>query len=248
MNVAQTITSVRALLDYPDPQSPTPLQVYEAVCNEGQLLLNIALNSATSHSVAYFDLTAVSGVDTYNVTAADFGKDVLIHTVDDSDPLHVERTIPRINLQSREEAYFGPKQAGGGGAAGGHSAQVFVFYRTNGVPFIQMRPQPDDTAVYRVWYETATFAPTLADSAVVPASHRLLVIAASLASVPYCKWSSLSAEIQVRKKGELTDTLAAQKREHVEAFRRYIATDRKAGAHVRRGFDDASYFDDQYGW
>lgn len=245
---AESFSAVRTLLDDPSPVKPNPRVILEHYKTEAQLLLNQAQNSSVSWSVRSFELTAQPDKEKYAITAQDFGKDVLVHTIDESNPWHVERQIPRTTLQSRETAYFGPKKVVG--AANCHTAAVFVLYWENGAPFFQIRPVPDGSVKYKVWYEIGLLGGgEIGDDTtpILPVSHPYLHLRVARSCLPYADWPELTNAEKRDKKRDLALSFSASIQEQADAFRRYIATDRQHGVVRRRGFEDDQYGDDYRG-
>lgn len=242
---AESFSAVRTLLDDPSPVKPNPRVILEHYKTEAQLLLNQAQNSSISWDVFSFMLTTNPGQEKYQIQAPNFSKDVLIHTIDESNPFHVERTITRTSLQSRETEYSGPAQVIG--APNCHTAEVFVLYRENGVPYFQIRPIPSGSVKYKVWYEVGLVGGGeigLDMTPILPISHPYLHLRVSRACLPYVDWPALNNADKRDKKRDMAFSFTESIREQAEAFRLYIATDRQHGVVRRRGFEDDQYADD----
>jgi hypothetical protein len=245
---AESFSAVRTLLDDPSPVNPTPRVILEHYKAEAQLLLNQAQNSSVSWSVRSFTLTTQPDKEKYQVTAQDFSKDVLIHTLDESDPHHVERRIERVSLQSRMTEYTGPKKIAS--APNYHTAELFVLYWENGVPFFDVRPVPAGSVKYKVWYEIGLIGGgeiVLDTTPILPISHPYLHLRVARSCLPYADWPALSNNDKRDKKRDLALSFSESIRDQAEAFRRYIATDRQHGVVRRRGFEDDQYMDDYGG-
>lgn len=240
---AEICQGVRAMLDDPQSQRPNPRVILEHYKANAQLLLTQAQNSAVSWSVSSTILTTAANTDTYLITAPNFGKDVLVHTIDPSNDWHVEREIPRISLQSRQQGYFGPKEATTNGAY--HSAELMVFYREAGATYVQVRPQPAGSVQYKIWYDTEVIDDvTLGGSPIVPVSHPYLQMRVAASCLPYCVWTGGPED--ETKRANLQRMFLANLQEQRDAFLKYLATDRQIGVTVRRGFDDEVYADGGY--
>src|SRR5262245_2231588 len=245
---AESYSAIRTLLDDPSPVKPNPRVVLEHYKTEAQLLLNQAQNSSVSWSVRSFELTTHANKERYQIQAPGFGKDVLIHTMDESNPHHVERTIPRVSLQSRQTEYVGPKTVIG--SANCHTAECFVLYWENGVPFFEILPIAGGTVKYKVWYEITLVGGgeiTEDTTPILPISHPYLHLRVARSCLPYALWPALSNNEMRDKKRDLALSFTASINDQAEAFRRYIATDRQHGVVRRRGFEDDQYTDDYGG-
>lgn len=240
-NFAEIVSAVRALLDDPYPQAPNPRVVLEHFKQNAQLLLTQAQNAAISWSVNSWILTTSPDQGEYLVTAENFGKDVLCHSLAPAgDNWFPERTIPRLSLQSREQGYYGPKDATIAGTY--PSAELMVFYRENESVYVQVRPVPMGECQYKIWYDTAPLEQiTPGMSPILPISHPYLQLRVAANCLPYCKWEKLSLKECAEKKAEIGKSLLGSIPEQRDAFLKYIATDRQMGVTVRRGFDDESY-------
>lgn len=240
---AEIVAGVRAMLDDPSPQSPNPRAILEHYKLNAQLLFTQAQNSAVSWSVNSTILTTAADTDTYLITAQNFGKDVLVHTIDPANEWHVERVIPRISMQSRQQGYFGPKAATTSGTY--HTAELMVFYREDGSTYVQIRPQPAGSVSYKIWYDVETIGDvTLSGSPILPSSHPYLQLRVAASCLPYCVWTG-GAEDETKRRN-LGVMFAAQMQEQRDAFLKYLATDRQIGVTVRRGFDDEVYAEGLY--
>lgn len=240
---SEILSGVRAMLDDPGPQTPSPRIILEHYKANAQLLLTQAQNSAVSWSVSSTTLTTAAGVDTYLITAQNFGKDVLVHTIDPANDWHVEREIPRLSMQSRQQGYYGPHQATTGGDR--HTAELMVFYREAGGIYVQIRPAPAGSVQYKIWYDLETIDDvTLSGSPIMPVSHPYLQMRVAASCLPYCVWTGGPAD--EAKRANLQKMFLANLQEQRDAFLKYLATDRQIGVTVRKGFDDEVYADGLY--
>jgi len=213
-----------------------------------RLLFNQALNTPVQWSTLSQDLDVDENNDIYLLNAANFGKDVLVHTIDEIDPNHVERPIRRMSLQSSLLGGGEPYAIGEDWSAtmlgNKHSANTFVFYREAGAVKIKVLPKPHASAKYRIWYETSEPNTDALDNFfTVPAGEDLLCIQTAFDCLPGAQWSGMSMEENAAKRRELGLTLGPAAKAHDDQYRRYIATDRQAGLTIMRGFQD-----DEYQW
>lgn len=234
----------------PHPAHPDERIVYRHLKQNVQLLFNQALNQPPSWDVASIDLNVDETRDTYQITAGDFGKDTLVHTVDDSDPNHVERPINRMSLQSSlidgAAPYAWGVDRGWPFLGYKHSANTFVFYREAGSIFVKLLPKPAIAATYRIWYETSEPSMTLGDNLILPQGESLLCLRVAFSCLPGTSWCGKTEAENREKRKELAVTLAADKADHELQWRHFTATDRNQGRGVMRGFDDEEYAQNQF--
>src|SRR5262245_9138534 len=231
----------------PHPARPTEPIIWTHMRQNARLLFNQALNTPVNWATAFFDLDVNDGDDIYLLGAANFGKDILVHTIDETDPNHVERPVRRMSLQSSLLGGNEPYLTGWGDfsqpiVGSKHTAQTFVFYREDGAVKIKVMPEPQTAAQYRIWYETSEPNTTaLENFFTVPAGEDLLVIRTAFDCLPGAEWTGMTREECAAKRQELGLTLGPAAKAHDEQYRRYIATDRQAGLTVMRGFQDDEY-------
>src|SRR5262245_33817762 len=128
----QLISQVRLNLLEPHPARPSEPIIWTHMRQNARLLFNQALNTPVNWSILSQDLDVDQNNDIYLLNAANFGKDVLVHTIDETDPNHVERPIRRMSLQSSLLGGFEPYAVGEDSftmLGNKHAAQTFVFYR-----------------------------------------------------------------------------------------------------------------------
>lgn len=242
----ELISQIRLNLLEPHPACPSEPVIWNSLRQNARLLFNQALNTPVSWAIESFTLDVDENNDIYLLPAANFGKDVLIETIDDTDPNFVSRPVRRMSLQSSllggnaQYVYFGDFSSSIGEK---HSAQTFVFYRdTSGNVSIKVLPKPHTAAQYKIWYETAEpNTDALTNFFPIPAGQDLLCLSTALSCLPGAEWAGMTKEECADKRRELGLTLANDVKRHDDAYRRYIATDRQAGLTVMRGFQDDEY-------
>lgn len=241
----EILSQVRTLLGDPHPDAPNQRMLWESLARNAQLLFNQALNTPVSWGLRSWVLQVQPSQNEYLVTAADFGKDVLIHTIDPTDANHVERPVRRMSFQS---AIYGGRdeyvQSSPYPLAGTlHTVQTMAFYRDGASVYIKILPGNVQAAQsYKVWYEPSTVnADALGNDIGIPAGVPLLCIRTAMSVLPATRWLGLTEKENAERRREYGLILGADKADHEREWRKYIATDRQAGITVMRGFDDDSY-------
>lgn len=243
---SQIIAQVRMLLIEPSPYRPGEPYVFQHLKHNAQLLFNQGINAPPSWCLAYTDVFVSEGAgDTYLISATNFGKDTLVHTIDDTDPNHVERPIRRMSVQSSLLGGNDPYAYASNFTQQGikHGAQTFIFWREPaGAIRVKVMPKPDQDATYRIWYETNEPDMTsLGNTFEIPAAFSLLCIKTAFDCLPGTEWCGYTQAENSEKRKELSLTLGAAAAEHRTEWRRYISTDRTTGRVLATGFDDANY-------
>jgi hypothetical protein len=241
MTLDDCISEVRQLLDQPMVQKPSPHLIHLHLKYNAQLIFNNANNASPNWQVRTWDLVVGSGSDTYIIAANDFGKDVLVHTLNPSNPQYAERQIRRCDIQSLPHMYDGPKQYGTVDTPNTPTAELMCFFWRDTVPYVLVRPQPNGTAMYRIWYETRVVDTELSSQPILPAGHPYLNLLTAVACLPHAEWMGLAPEANTAKRQELAVTLDAATSAHSDAFRKYMATDKVDGVVRKRPFPDYDY-------
>lgn len=235
----ELLSRVDLLLGEPHPTHPSLPIRWEAMRGAVQLITNVALNTSVAWSVNSTKLTVHPDVETYTIKEGNFGKDVLIETIDESNPNHISRPVSRSSLQSSPYTFFpasGDSVTVDGSA---HSARVMAFFREDGSLKVRVSPIPTLTATYRIWYETnTTNTDSLGNSLFSPVGESYLVALVAFNLLPYCQWPGLDAKQVIQKRAELRETLAASVAIHEKQWRIYLSNDRQAGVVRLRGFGD----------
>jgi len=243
----QLQSRVRMLMGEPHPSHPSEPVLWRHLADQAQLLFNQTLNQPVSWAVDSVQFSVDESTDIYAMPAQNFGKDLLIETLDELDPNHVPRPVRRMSLQSSvyggEASYFGVNQLPGNGEK--HSAQTMAIYWEDGNPWLRLYPKPTRQADYRIWYEIAGPATTTDSSNLdIPAAGQAYLTAIVAASVlPLAQWAGLSFDQNSQQRKEFAASLAVTLPQHEKAWRSYIANDRQSGVVIARGFDDRAYSD-----
>lgn len=239
-------------LGEPHPAYPSEPVRWRYLADCAQLLFNQALNSPANWAIQSVDVTVQPGQEVYELQASNFGKDVLIHTIDATDPNHIETPVRRMSLQSSllggNDNYA--RQSFYPFAGLKHTVQTFVFFRENGHPFFKILPaNVPQSADYRIYYEEAEINTDNEANAfpLPPAGVPYLCAYTAAMLLPLTRWCGMTEEQNAIKRKEFGATLPSMVTSLEKEWRRYLATDRKAGLTVMRGFDDSNYMTD-VGW
>src|SRR6266403_5037503 len=118
----------------------------------------------------------------------EFGRIVLVETIDDADPNHVRRELQVLDVQDFDWFWSGYKNIIGSGYK--HNSTVCATFNLNTKPqrTIKFAPPPSDAADYRVWYEIGRQPPPLlADTPrLMEQFHNLLTTGVALQILPRC--------------------------------------------------------------
>src|SRR5262245_36145551 len=96
----EIISQVRQYLLEPHPARPHELLIWQHLRQNARLLFNQALNTPVSWALGSKTLDVNENDDIYLLNAPNFGKDVLVETIDETDPDHQSRPIRRMSMQS----------------------------------------------------------------------------------------------------------------------------------------------------
>jgi hypothetical protein len=247
------LSRINLLLGEPHPNAPSEPVRWRYLADSAQLLFNQAMNSPPSWATQSIDVDVLPGQPDgeYQLGAPNFGKDILVHSIDPSDPNHVETPVRRMSLQSSllggNDGYV--RQSSGSLAGLKHTVQTFVFYRKAGAVYFKTLPADvPQQASYRIWYQEAEPATDSdGNSFILPAGIPYLCAYTAAMLLPLTKWCGLTAEENRQARKEFGTTLGDMVKAQEREWRKFIATDRKAGLTVMRGFDDESYAAD-LGW
>lgn len=240
----ELISQIRLNLLEPHPAHPSEPVIWNSLRQNARLRFNQALNTPISWAIESDTLDVNENNDKYLLTADNFGKDVLVEPIDPADPDFVGRPVRRMSLQSSLVGGYDQYVTDGGSNLGiKHSAHTFIFYRdAQGNVSVRVLPKPHTAAQYKIWYETAEPNTNALDNFFpVPAGVDLLCLGTALSCLPGAEWAGKTEEECADKREELGLTLANDVKQHDEAYRRYIVTDRQSGLTVMRGFQDEEY-------
>lgn len=247
----ENLSTVRLLLDRPDPQQPGDAILFTLLTQQVQHHLNQLQNSSSHWSVYNWPIITAPGEDEYLVTAQNFGKPFLVETVldpsADTPYSFSRREIPFVLLQNRTQFYRGPQQIG---VTSVHTAVMVTFYRSSDAGwYLRFTPTPSETKEYRVWYETAASpVPSLgADIGLSPFQH-LICVQTALAAIPHCSWGEVRADADgpkalawERKTKAIALARSREEAQFQKEFSTYIGTLMQAGIEPRDGFGDEGF-------
>lgn len=245
----ELIFQIRENLLDPHPMHPREQIVYRHLKQNSQLLFNHLLNQPPNWALESTQVDVAQDQHEYTITAENFGKDVLVETMDDSDPQHVARPIRRMSLQSSllggRDVYTWPSVSMTT-AGEKHSAHTFVFYREpSGAIKVRVEPIPTMAASYKVWFETMEPDVSLGAFFPVAMGESLLCLQSAFDSLPGAHWPGFTKTEDSDRRKELAVTLGAAAKAHQLEYKRFAATDTKRGRIVATGFQDDSYIIDQ---
>ena len=244
----EIISQVRQILLEPHPAHPKEPLVWQHLRANARLLFNQALNTPVSWALASTLLDVDENNDVYLLNASNFGKDVLVETIDDADPNHISRPLRRMSMASSLLGGSEPYAIGGYYShsllGSPHSAHTVVIFREDGAVRVKVLPKPHTAAQYRFWYEVSGLNTDALDNFfAVPAGEDLLCLRTALSCLPGSVWPGFTSQESADKRRELAVTLAADVKDHQAEYKHYIATDRQPGITEMRGFQD-----DEYRW
>lgn len=239
MNLGESIQEVRAHLNNPLPASPSNRHVLQKLQDVAQLLHLEMLNTSQAWDVETTRLTTNPNQSDYLLAISDsmFSKDLRIVTVDDADPDHISRDVPRCDLQDIKKYYQGPERA----TQTKHTAKAIAMYRKGTVIYCKIVPTPISTDTYEIWYEQANARiDNLADQPTPTLFQRYRNIMAAEVLLPLCRWKEddrYNLDMQAR----LGVGLEMQSQRFRKAWESYIAADRQDGATDRIGYAENWY-------
>src|SRR5262245_49315304 len=199
----QMTSNVRLGLGDPQSQHPGLRQVFKHVLNHTQSIYNHLNNTSKAWATLEVSIQAEKDKSDYLISAQDWGRALLVYTVDESTPGHWERSIPFFNVLNLNLAYQGPRDGanwfGGFWDGSNHTALGISFFREpNGqVVKARIRPVPQAPATYRIIYSIGSWAESaaLGSSPVLTEHHHLIETRAMISCLPYTEWWLSSAAI-----------------------------------------------------
>lgn len=241
----ECLSRISMLLGEPHPNYPSEPVIWRYLADAAQLLFQQAMNSPPAWSVQYEDITVQPNQDLYQLAAGNFGKDVLVETIDLTDPNHVSAPVRRMSLQSAllggnseyvQQSYY-PM------AGLKHTVQTMIFYREGSSVNIRILPKNvPQSADYRIWYYSAEVnTDTESNTFALPQGVPYLCAYTAGLLLPLTRWCGFTEEQNSARRKEFGATLPRLVQDHEREWRKFLATDRKPGLTVMRGFDDESY-------
>lgn len=232
--VSSLSSSIRLLLNHPNPSNPDPLQVSEVMTGELQNMHASLANTRPHWDVDYFDLAVSQGVEDYPVGAANFGKMVCIHSIDPQNTYHYRIEVPVVLLEDADQLYRGPQQTY---SSYPWSATEMIVYRRQSSWYIRPVPIPGYSAFYRCWFDVNTYTPqSLSDSPPLESFHNLIKVRSALALLPYAAWGSNSMKENMEYAQMLGASLSERALTYQRNFDRYIGNLSRGDVHHAMGY------------
>lgn len=179
-------------------------------------------------------LTVTALKDTYLVlpSSAPWGRPILCETVDQSDPFHIRREIPIIDLQDRLLRYTG-YQTSLSAAVPPYTAASMSFFSEGGQKKVKLDPAPQAAAQYRFWFEPSRLLPQAFadDTRVLENFSNLLKVDVALIALPDCEWDEVKNE-------RIEKALISDLTRYSMQFDKYKYQDRQEQTNTKRGFGD----------
>lgn len=199
--------NVRLLLDEPRAQQPSGLSVKKKVTDYCQRLINRANNTGRAWTLDETALSVAAGQDTYTLNVgSEYGKAINVYTVDESNPNHVERSIPFFETQNLQYDWGLPDNVGSWMLTGDgsfHTAQRFAISRSfEGDVVVRVKPTPQLACSYVFQFSTGYVANSLSlDTTVLLEQHHAVPETQSAISLlSRCRWSDDIAADRDRRK------------------------------------------------
>lgn len=233
MTLNESITDIRLHLNQPDQNDPNPRIVLLKLKDATQLMHLEMQNTSIAWDVDSTQIVTIVGKPDYpiDVPPDQFGKDFRVVTLDPTDRYFVSREIRRCDMNDNDNFYRGAEQS----PASGHTAVLANFYRKGNQIFMRLVPAPGEGGkIYEVWYETSsTGMDSLSDSPTIAPFQRFRNIRASMALIPYCRWSGMDATMMAAQGQAIGTALFGQAAEHKKAWDDWISSDREDGTTIR---------------
>ena len=190
----QMIVGVRRRLRGPQQQHPSDREIYHSLLDHTKNFYSELSNTGVIWDEYELTVTTSSGQSDYQLNDTRMGKPYVVFTMDDSNPAHIERTIPIFEMPDLNYQWDLPNDIGSSLVDwnGHHSAWRVGHYRRNGFPYLRFKPLPQEAAQYRVMYVIGNWADSaaLSDEPVMPEHHHLIEIRAAISQLPFCEWNS----------------------------------------------------------
>lgn len=190
-------SNVRRSLGDALPMNPSLSQTWQAVIRQGQSFYNQLNNTSAAWATGEIQLTVQANVSDYQINAPNWGKCMLVSTVDAGNPGHWERWVPFYEPQNLLLAYDGPRDGANwfqGWIDGSqHTALGIAFLRQGNAIIARIRPVPQASATYNILYSIGNWAANaaLGSIPVLPEHHQLIEIKAALSLLPLTEWWSV---------------------------------------------------------
>lgn len=212
-SVRQMQGGVRLRLDSPRAQAPTDLMVKQAVLSYSQRLINRVNNTGRAWTLQEVGLNVSAGQETYTLdVGSEYGKAIDIYTVDESNPNHIERSIPFFEVQNMQYDWGFPNNAGNWFLTydgSNNTAMRMAIYRSvEGDVNVRVFPIPQLSASYIVQFSTGFFMDSVSlDTTILLAQHHMLPeTQAALSLLSRTRWSDSLKDDRGRRK-DLAESL-----------------------------------------
>ncbi len=194
--IEQNLGAIRRMLGHPMTNSPDDAVILQALIDEFSQHTAELGNTNNNWSVDSWVLETSPGTEDYIVTAPNaapqnFGRPLLVYTVDETEPFHIRCEIPISLLQNADHLYIGPEKAL---STNTHTAAVMCFYRKDNIWYVRVTPIPNAVCRYVVWYETFYEFGSVGDEPGLKNFHHLVRTNAALKVLPDCQWRNANFE------------------------------------------------------
>jgi hypothetical protein len=195
-SVAEMISHIRLKLGDPLPEKPRDEVITQFLKDSAQQFYNELANTASNWTVKKQNITVNAGQDTYLLPFPDFSQELMMRTVDPTDPQHWQREVMICQLQNIEQFFHGPLTDQF--TASKHSAQTASFYMQDGSVYVQIRPIPARSADYEIWYIPGPFrVQDFGQSIGFEQFHPMLENKVALAVADLCRWQGMDGEMTI---------------------------------------------------
>lgn len=245
---SEIIASVRASLDYPDygklKQQLLVLKLKEKVDH----YFNRMNLTDRNWFINSFTLTVVGNTESYEIAQTDWGRPLLVETADSTDPQHIRRVIPIMDLADRTQLYEGTVIAMTGlPLSNKHTATSVAIYKTPSLQnMIRFTPGPSQSADYIITYEPNRAAAVTFGGNVIflEQFQNLLIADLALTCLPYCGYEEDVIETGNRyqartKSDELRVGLMRDYALYAATFEEYIQNDRQQKTEIKKMWGDS---------
>lgn len=227
---AANISRVRFLLDTPYPSRPSFAQVMQLELSVETDVLNATSNADRPWAVNVFELNYSPGLDSYNITATDFGKPILVTRVLTGNPYISRLPVPFADTPHLQYGTIWQNwSAFYGWGFGWETTPERMAFMREGVSdaqiAVQIQPAPQQSAVYEITYVpifTGELDP-LESVIQLPEMATLVQLRVATACLPYAAWYEDEAANEAKRKS-LAQSFAYQLGMKEPIFQRYISS------------------------
>lgn len=258
LRASEVVASVRATLDYPPFDRLKPQILLLKMREKVDHYFNRMNLTDRNWFLDNLTLTVDSASDEYLISTSQWGRPILCETQDLSDPQHIRREVPIIDLQDRRLLYEGTQSASQASTSLlKHTATSFTFFRKpDGSIRTKLTPQPSDTADYVFWYEPNRPIPILLASNLtfLEQFNNLLVVDLSLSCLPYCNYDAIiydSSNQSYRRRTKadvLRESLGRDFQLYLQTFEEYIQNDTQQKTERKQLWGESPPTGGEWGW